>query len=1308
MITVFYFLHLAIGILGYQHVVKVAPTIQVQGMESQDISQYQTLCHYINATNSLNATNTTVEFLPGIHEVDNCTSSQLVVEHVSNIVWKGSQSLKKEWPMIMCNKRFNFIFRRVANLTLIGLTLSKCGKYAKRSLQVPLQKSFTCYWSAILSSFKFMASISLVSVTNLNLQNINISESVGYGLFARNVIGESLINSSTFGENKATALNQFAGGNAIFIFLDDSQMVTEQPHLTIQNSFFYNGTDNFQCEGKCEANKFGRQIRSNGLGIITIQNNYAVKVFVHNVTFFGNIAWRNRISILINDHSGIANSFQFINCKFVKDGALKIERNSKGNHTNINGHQLVNVENCTFSEGVDTRIYVFLEDENFFQDIIISNCTFKHFPSRSRSIAVLQVVQLGISSSCPRIRMKITNSNFLKNLIPCSNFELTTTPYSANKCPSIIIDNCTYEKNHSPYDYLISTVKSKSLYGQSDITFVETYEEKYRLNRGFLDQVAFQSTSFISNTLGPESFKGIVGATHVYISFTNCYFANSTGTAIQANHSVISLFETNHFINNTGKEGGALSLLESRLHLNNNSTTFFDHNKANYGGVIFATPLYSYITIVYSKTLPLCTLGLPSYEINTSTDFNILLNVTLYSGTDALYTGNTIFYGAFERCLYMSLVDDGTSTSLDQTNLQGLLFPSHYMYSIPSSLILCGKSPFGNRAVLLTYSGANFNLSIKTVGKSYGNILPVLIREKLCVVYFNDSRKCKLDYLSELRYGAGKQLITTDCNNITYSVHALPKKIFLEIEIHQLIEESSSINFKYATPVIVEVNLLPCPIGYEMSKEKPYSCVCTEYLSSFEIACNLNENGKVLRLHQMWIGFHYRHPSNISVHNSCPFDYCVPNQGYISLSQPDEQCGSQRTGILCGNCSGNLSIVLGTSNCKECTNLYLFLIIPFALAGIALVVLLLKCNLTVANGHINGIIFYANIIHINKPLFFSTSSNAASVIFSTFIAWLNLDLGIETCFFEKMDAYAKVWLQFVFPVYLWTIVGATILLAKFSSRVSRFIGNNSVPVLATLLIFSYAKLLRNIIAVVSFTYIEFEDGSSIAVWLQDGSVEYFSAKHAVLFLMAMLFTIGYIFPMTMFVFFAPCLQAWSNHKAFRWVNRLKPLLDAYQGPYTNKFRSWTGLMIFLRLLLFIVFAMNFNNDASMNFFWINILISPFTVLCFIKSVYRKKFANFLEAFSLLNLVMLCAVSWLVRSTVYNKLHEIIPEVTYVSIALTILAFLSILIYQVKLKVFPQILIRKKPNDNEPAEQEIIERVPAKPTITYVELRESLL
>ncbi len=92
----------------------------------------------------------------------------------------------------------------------------------------------------------------------------------------------------------------------------------------------------------------------------------------------------------------------------------------------------------------------------------------------------------------------------------------------------------------------------------------------------------------------------------------------------------------------------------------------------------------------------------------------------------------------------------------------------------------------------------------------------------------------------------------------------------------------------------------------------------------------------------------------------------------------------------------------------------------------------------------------------------------------------------------------------------------------------------------------------------------------------------------------------------------------------------------------------------------------------------------------------------------MNLVMLCTINWLVRSTIYNKLHEIKPHVTYISIALTIIAFLNITIYQITLKVCPQILIRNTPNDNEPAEQEIIEREPAEPTITYVELREPLL
>jgi len=97
--------------------------------------------------------------------------------------------------------------------------------------------------------------------------------------------------------------------------------------------------------------------------------------------------------------------------------------------------------------------------------------------------------------------------------------------------------------------------------------------------------------------------------------------------------------------------------------------------------------------------------------------------------------------------------------------------------------------------------------------------------------------------------------------------------------------------------------------------------------------------------------------------------------------------------------------------------------------GVALVSLLLVCKLTVATGTLSGLVFYANIVGTNQTIFLPVESTDA---FSVFIAWLNLDFGIETCFYDGMDAYIKTWLQFVFPVYIWVLVGLVILISHFS------------------------------------------------------------------------------------------------------------------------------------------------------------------------------------------------------------------------------------------------------------------------------------
>ena len=164
-----------------------------------------------------------------------------------------------------------------------------------------------------------------------------------------------------------------------------------------------------------------------------------------------------------------------------------------------------------------------------------------------------------------------------------------------------------------------------------------------------------------------------------------------------------------------------------------------------------------------------------------------------------------------------------------------------------------------------------------------------------------------------------------------------------------------------------------------------------------------------------------------------------------------------------------------------------------ALAGIALVVLLIVLNLTVSVGTINGLIFYANIVRANHATFFPP--NTTNSFLSWFIAWINLDLGIETCFYNGLDAYVKTWLQFVFPLYIWFLVIAIIILSHYYTLAARLSGRNAVPVLATLFLISYAKLLRIIITVFQSTDLEYPDNIVRKIWFYDGNVDYLKGKH---------------------------------------------------------------------------------------------------------------------------------------------------------------------------------------------------------------------
>ena len=366
-----------------------------------------------------------------------------------------------------------------------------------------------------------------------------------------------------------------------------------------------------------------------------------------------------------------------------------------------------------------------------------------------------------------------------------------------------------------------------------------------------------------------------------------------------------------------------------------------------------------------------------------------------------------------------------------------------------------------------------------------------------------------------------------------------------------------------------------------------------------------------------WVGYD-SHSQGLIIHPHCPFDYCVNFTVHFPLNNTDAQCAHNRSGLLCGSCMKNYSLVLGTYHCKKCTNSHLALLVPFALMGITLVIFLFVCKLTVATGTLSGLVFYANIIGMNRNIFLPMESTDA---LSVFTAWLNLDFGIETCFYNGLDAYSKTWLQFVFPVYIWVLVGLMVLISHFSHRFANLLGNNPVSVLATLILLSYTKILRTLIAAIHITYFEYPNSQNIGVWLYNANIEYLDHKHIPLFVVAVLVYSFLFLPYTLLLLFGQWLQAISHLKLFSWVNsaRLKPFMDSYHAPYKAKHRYWPGLLLVFRFVLLLVFAFNSPQDPNINLLVILVgtgILHMWAWVC--GGVYRNWCLDVLESSFVLN------------------------------------------------------------------------------------------
>ena len=406
--------------------------------------------------------------------------------------------------------------------------------------------------------------------------------------------------------------------------------------------------------------------------------------------------------------------------------------------------------------------------------------------------------------------------------------------------------------------------------------------------------------------------------------------------------------------------------------------------------------------------------------------------------------------------------------------------------------------------------------------------------------------------------------------------------------------------------------LLPCPIGFTLSNIGHCNCDPVLVNALTFTICDIN-SGTILCPSNGWISataVYNSHTYDVSL--KCPFDYCLPHSTHINLSIPDSSCQFNRHGLLCGHCRPDLSAVFGSSNCKYCSNGYLLITIPFAIAGITLVFVLFILNLTVTDGNVNAFLLYFNIISINSAFFFQNDID--SFIFPyAFISLANLDLGIETCYYNGMDDYAKMWLQLAFPTFIILIATSLIIASRYSAMIQRITARRALPVLATLFLLSYTKILRTVCSVMFFysTITHLPGGQTKVVWSVDANIPLFEAKFTILFIACFLLFLALI-PFNVILLFTRTLSQ------AKFINYFKPLLDAFQGPYKDQFYYWTGLQLALRAVFFGLSALDRSTNLTISITLLGVMISIHAYVL----PFKDKTNNVLELFLLLNLQIL--------------------------------------------------------------------------------------
>ena len=941
------------------------------------------------------------------------------------------------------------------------------------------------------------------------------------------------------------------------------------------------------------SNTYGVQIAgssfTNGLGVVgnasglTISTTQPTTVNISGCRFLSNKA--HHLNILSRAETTVDVNIHIENCDF-SDGSSDANFSTIIGATKSNNRMSCVVVNCNFASNRHGALLI-----SKLPNITIDHCLVTNTTHIGIFINQESLVYQGIRSTAVT---KILNSRFE------SNHKALRLNLETKRLQTVQISACSFTNHWLSRDSakdVVNITGNSVERSKTDLTIASS---------------TFASNKGTSGNCSSLSITSMVLPTLDSVNITDNY---CTGLTLAGSN--VAIRNTLHIANNQGMFGGGIRMqvyegIHSKIHFTARAQLSIVNNSAYmFGGGIYTDQncqSENRDCIFTFEDTPSHTQPAISFKKN-----------------KADLGGDAIFGGCVQNC----------SVKSDNPNHPGSENLTNYIYSttrddkslsifadMPEKVVFCDPdTQLTNTSMEWSaFSGQTFIIHMMITDRFNTPSIETI----QSIISSQGSTKLKQGQIY-----LGKKF----CEGFTFSIIGKPtSQAEVQIFPHQ---QRTVMN---ANPALLTVNMTDCPAGFELSPNTT-ECVCNRNLYKYNIRCD-SSNVTLGVPKWTWIGYI---KDKMAVNMYCRFCQTPVLYDLAVQSELEELCSFQnRANILCGVCRDGYSLRLGASECGKCMNslkLGILLLLCFAVLGVLLIAFLLCLNLTVSSGLVNSLIFYSNIVHACSEVFLpidpanseptATSSGPLQNVvryLSSFQAWINLDFGINTCFFPNYDTYTSTWAQFAFPIYIWLLILTLVMVSRYSSKVSRLTGSNTVPVLATLLLLSYAKLLMTIITAASYTQMKFlDDSPALTVWAVDGSIEYVKRKHIPLFLFSGFMALCYIVPFTALILLGPLLQAKSDHRLLSWIHRLKPFLDAFYGPYNDLYRYWPGLSLIARIILLGVFAFYSHGSASYKLAAILIMMSALYVIWNLLSrgkavpPHRNRCLNYLELFFKFNL-----------------------------------------------------------------------------------------